>query len=65
MGAAAVGMLVITLLIGQREGGAKAWIRLGGSSLQPSELAKICYIRGRGHARPPVQQAQLCGCSSA
>ena len=44
MGAAAVGMLVITLLIGSSEGGAKAWIRLGGLSLQPSELAKICYI---------------------
>ena len=44
MGAAAVGMLVITLLIGSSEGGAKAWIRLGGMSLQPSELAKICYI---------------------
>ena len=44
MGAAAVGMLVITLLIGSSEGGAKAWIRLGSLSLQPSELAKICYI---------------------
>ena len=44
MGAAAVAMLVITLLIGSSEGGAKAWIRLGGLSLQPSELAKICYI---------------------
>ena len=44
MGAAAVAMLVITLLIGSSEGGAKAWIRLGGMSLQPSELAKICYI---------------------
>ena len=44
MGAAAVGMLVVTLLIGSSEGGAKAWIRLGGLSLQPSELAKICYI---------------------
>lgn len=44
MGTAAVGMLVITLLIGSSEGGAKAWIRLGGLSLQPSELAKICYI---------------------
>ena len=44
MGAAAVGLLVITLLIGSSQGGAKAWIRLGGMSLQPSELAKICYI---------------------
>lgn len=44
MGAVAVGLLVITLLIGSSQGGAKAWIRLGGMSLQPSELAKICYI---------------------
>lgn len=44
MGAAAVGLLAITLLIGTSSGGAKAWIRLGGLSLQPSELAKICYI---------------------
>ena len=44
MGAAAVCLLVITLLIGSSQGGAKAWIRLGGMSLQPSELAKICYI---------------------
>lgn len=44
MGAAAVGLLVITLLIGSSQGGAKAWLRLGPLSLQPSELAKICYI---------------------
>ncbi|MDO5142567.1 MAG: FtsW/RodA/SpoVE family cell cycle protein [Eubacteriales bacterium] len=44
MGAAAVGLLAITLLIGTSSGGAKAWIRLDGLSLQPSELAKICYI---------------------
>ncbi len=44
MGAIAVGLLAITLLIGSSQGGAKAWIRLGGMSLQPSEIAKICYI---------------------
>ncbi len=44
MGAAAVGLLAITLLIGTSQGGAKAWIRLGPMSLQPSEIAKICYI---------------------
>lgn len=44
MGAAAVGLLAITLLIGSSEGGAKAWLRLGPLSLQTSEIAKICYI---------------------
>ncbi len=44
MGATAVGLLAVTLLIGSSQGGAKAWIRLGPLSLQPSELAKICYI---------------------
>lgn len=44
MGAAAVGLLVITLLIGSSQGGAKAWLRLGPLSLQTSEIAKICYI---------------------
>ena len=27
-----------------RDGGAKNWITIGGMSLQPSEIAKICYI---------------------
>ncbi len=44
MGASAVALLAITLLIGSSEGGAKAWVRLGSLSLQPSEIAKICYI---------------------
>lgn len=44
MGAAAVGLLVITLLIGSSRGGAKAWIFLGPVSIQTSEIAKICYI---------------------
>ena len=44
MGATAVGLLAITLLIGSSEGGAKAWLRFGSLSLQTSEIAKICYI---------------------
>ena len=44
MGATAVGLLAITLLIGSSEGGAKAWLRFGSLSLQTSEVAKICYI---------------------
>lgn len=44
MAVCAVGLLALTLLIGHADGGAKNWIRLGGMSLQPSELAKVCYI---------------------
>lgn len=45
MAAGAVGLLGITLVLGGAGTfGARNWIRLGGMSLQPSELAKICYI---------------------
>ncbi|MEG1720440.1 MAG: FtsW/RodA/SpoVE family cell cycle protein [Pseudoflavonifractor sp.] len=44
MAAAAIGLLAITLLLGTGKFGAKNWITLGPLSLQPSELAKICYI---------------------
>lgn len=44
MALCAVGLLIITLLFGKADGGAKNWISLGGMSLQPSELAKVCYI---------------------
>lgn len=44
MAAAAIGLLVLTLLIGTGEYGAKNWIKFGGFSIQTSEIAKICYI---------------------
>ena len=44
MAGAAVALLSVSLLLGPRVFGASNWIRLGGLSLQPSELAKICYI---------------------
>ncbi len=44
MAAAAIGLLGITLLLGSRRFGATNWLRLGPLSLQPSELAKLCYI---------------------
>ena len=59
MGATAVGLLAITLLIGSSEGGAKAWLRFGSLSLQTSEVAKICYIfAGAATLDRAVQQAQ-------
>lgn len=44
MAAAAIGLLGITLVLGNRKYGAVNWISLGGMSFQPSEIAKICYI---------------------
>ena len=44
MAAAAIGLLGITLVIGNSKYGAVNWISIGGLSFQPSEIAKICYI---------------------
>ena len=39
-----VGFLVFTLLFGTEQHGAKAWIEVGGMTLQPSELSKVCFV---------------------
>ena len=39
-----VGFLVITLLFGKEDNGAKAWLLIGGTTLQPSELSKVCFV---------------------
>lgn len=44
MAALAIGLLGITLVIGQAKYGAVNWISVGPLSFQPSEIAKICYI---------------------
>ncbi len=41
---AGVGFLVITLLFGREYYGAKNWLIIGGVSLQPSELSKVCFV---------------------
>ena len=41
---AGVGFLVVTLLFGTEYYGAKNWLVLGGISLQPSELTKVCFV---------------------
>lgn len=45
-GATAAGILflVITLLFGKEIYGAKNWLVIGGFSLQPSELSKLCFV---------------------
>ena len=42
--AAGVGFLVITLVFGVEIYGAKNWLVIGGLSLQPSELSKVCFV---------------------
>ena len=42
--AAGVGFLVVTLVFGTEYYGAKNWLILGGVSLQPSELTKVCFV---------------------
>ena len=45
MAAGAIGLLSITLVLGsESKFGAQNWLHIGGMTLQPSELAKICYI---------------------
>lgn len=39
-----VGFLLITLLFGQEQHGAKAWLVIKNMTLQPSELSKVCFV---------------------
>lgn len=41
---AGIGFLIVTLLFGQEYYGAKNWLVIGGISLQPSELSKVCFV---------------------
>ena len=41
---AGVGFLLITLVFGKEYYGAKNWLIIGGMSLQPSELSKVCFV---------------------
>lgn len=41
---AGIGLLVITLLFGKEHYGAKNWLVIGGFSIQPSELSKLCFV---------------------
>lgn len=42
--AAGVGFLAITLVFGREYYGARNWLLIGGVSLQPSELTKVCFV---------------------
>ena len=43
-GVLGIGLLVFTLLFGKEYYGAKNWVVIGGMSLQPSELSKVCFV---------------------
>lgn len=42
--AAGIGLLLVNLVFGTEQYGAKNWIFIGGMSFQPSELVKVCFI---------------------
>ena len=44
MAASALGLLSLSLIFGVATNGAQNWISVAGVSIQPSELAKICFI---------------------
>ncbi len=44
LAAAAVGLLVVTMLIGTNVNGAKLWLRFGGVQVQPGEFAKLLLV---------------------
>ena len=39
-----VGLLVFTLVFGEEQHGARAWIKIAGMNLQPSEISKVCFV---------------------
>ena len=41
---AGIGFLAVTLVFGTEYYGAKNWLIIGGMSLQPSELTKVCFV---------------------
>lgn len=42
--AAGLGFLLFTLVFGKTYYGARNWVFIGGMSLQPSELSKVCFV---------------------
>ena len=70
---AGVGFLLLTLVFGTEYYGAKNWIIIGGMSLQPSELSKICFVFAGASTMDRIMQKRniimfiaysvlICGC---
>ncbi len=41
---AGIGLLIVTLIFGKEQYGAKNWILIGGMSIQLSEISKVCFV---------------------
>lgn len=41
---AGLGILAVNLVFGEEQYGARNWIHIGNTSLQPSELVKVCFV---------------------
>ena len=70
---AGVGFLLITLIFGTEYYGAKNWLIIGGMSLQPSELSKVCFVFAGASTMDRIMQKRnimmfiaysvlICGC---
>lgn len=44
MSAVGIGLLLLTFLFAETINGARNWLFIGGMSIQPSELSKICFV---------------------
>ena len=70
---AGVAFLVITLLFGTEYYGAKNWLVIGGYTIQPSELSKVCFVYAGASAMDRIMNKRnlilfilysilICGC---
>ncbi len=70
---AGVGFLAVTLVFGKEYYGAKNWLIIGGMSLQPSELTKLCFVYAGASTMDRIMKkrniflfiaysAVICGC---
>ena len=68
-----IGFLLVTLLFGKEQHGAKAWLIIGGTTLQPSELTKVCFVYAGASTMDRLMQKRnlilfigysiiICGC---
>ena len=68
-----VGLLVFTLVFGEEQNGARAWIKIAGMNLQPSEISKVCFVYAGASAMDRLMNkrnmilfigysALICGC---
>ncbi len=68
-----IGLLVFTLLFGEENYGARAWVKIGGLTLQPSELSKVCFVYAGASTMDRLMQKRnmimfilysvmICGC---